>query len=151
MKDKTLPSKTESRHIAGAYLFIHHTRDVHELARLLKVDERSIQRWATESPMWEAVLDKFQYGGPHDFRTSPLGEKHRPLPNKDGFPLTVNWNVSKMAGMYKDVATAVDNIRTGKINSAHVALEDKQISLYVRERAGKRTLCVRVTQGEENV
>lgn len=54
----------------AAGLFVLHTRDAKEIARLLNTTERNVHRWA-QRDKWEEVLQTLNYTGERNFRVNP--------------------------------------------------------------------------------
>ena len=58
----------------AAWLFVRQTRDAKEIAKTLKVDERTIHRYA-ETDTWDKTLKRLKYDGERSFRVQKAGRK----------------------------------------------------------------------------
>lgn len=58
----------------AAWLFVNKTRDAKEIAKILKVGERTIHRYA-ETDTWNNVLQNLKYDGKRSFRVKEAGRR----------------------------------------------------------------------------
>lgn len=69
-RDTSRKSKTDILVTTAAGLFVKHTRDAKEIAKLLNTTERTVHRWA-QRDKWEEVLQTLNYKGERNFRVKP--------------------------------------------------------------------------------
>lgn len=60
----------------AAWMFANKTQDVDQIAKEVKISAREVRRYA-EDPLWDAVLNEWNYEGPRHFRVRRAGRKKK--------------------------------------------------------------------------
>ena len=75
MANKSTFRREAEIHVA-AWFFAHRTRDAKQIGAELQVSDRTVRRYS-EDPLWDALMDEWNYTGPRNFRINRAGRKRK--------------------------------------------------------------------------